>query len=81
METKLSKLKKLMADGDYHEALRLAASWGRLGSHKIEIQTARAADIHPEFYRAIGRNPESLVAAGLTAIRERYGIEETERVV
>ena len=72
LETKLSKLKKLMTDGKHHEALRLAASWPRLGEHKETIQKGRAADTHPEFYRQIGQDPDALVAAGIAAIRERY---------
>lgn len=74
LETKLSKLKSLMADGKHREALRLAASWPRLGEHKEAIQKGRAADVHPEFYQQIGQDPDALVAAGIAAIRERYDI-------
>jgi hypothetical protein len=75
VQTKLSKLKQYMAAGDYRAALRLAASWGELGDHKETIQKGRAADVHPEFYLAIGENPVELVAAGIAAIRERYHLE------
>lgn len=75
MITKLSKLKELMAAGDYSAALRLAASWPRLGDHRDAITAARAADTNPEFYRSIGRDPGAMVALGIEAIRERYNIE------
>ena len=35
VQTKISKLKQLMADGDHHKALKLAASWARLGVHIV----------------------------------------------
>lgn len=75
METKLSILKRFMAAGDYRSALRLAAGWAELGDHKAQIQKARAADVHPEFYKAIGEDPDELVAAGVAAIRERYKLD------
>jgi hypothetical protein len=75
MESKLNKLKRFMSTAHYHEALRLAASWPRLGDHKDAIERGRTAMVHPEFYRQIGQDPETLIAAGIDAIRERYGIE------
>lgn len=75
METKLAKLKRFMAAGQHREALRLAASWPRLGDHKAAIERGRAAAVHPEFYRQIGQDPNTLVAVGIAAIRERYGID------
>lgn len=76
LDTQLSKLKALMAQGDYRAALKLAAGWPRLGAHKAPIERAWAALTNPEFYREIGKDPEALVAAGVAAIRERYGIPE-----
>ena len=73
-ETKLNKLKKFMAAGDHTAALRLANSFGQLGPQKEAITRAWAALQNPEFYRAIGRPPEALIATGLAAIRERYGL-------
>ena len=74
MQTKLSKLKAMMAAGDYHRALRLAAGWPRLGHHKEAIQQGWAAMSNPGFYRQIGKDPDELSKVGLVAIRERYNI-------
>lgn len=74
METKISKLRALMATGDYRAALRLAASFGRLGEHKEQITRGWAAMTRASFYRQIGKDPEVLVEAGIKAIEERYGI-------
>ena len=73
MQTKLSKLLDLMASGDHRAALKLAASFPRLGEHKDAIQRGWSAASSPDFYRQINRDPEALVAAGGEALRVRYG--------
>ena len=74
MQTKLSQVKQYMADGNYHTALRLAASFPRLGDHREPITRGWAALTNPGFYREIECDPDELVAAGLDAIRERWNI-------
>jgi len=73
--TKLEQLRQYMRAGDYHQALKLAAGWQRLGPARDDIQRAWAALNHPEFYREIGQDPDRLVAAGIAAMTARY--EET----
>ena len=73
METKLEQLRALMADGDWHGALRMAARFQRLGQHKRAIERGWEALVRPAFYRELGRDPEAVVAAGVEALRERYG--------
>jgi len=70
--TKLSILKEFMAGDDWISALRLANSFGDLGSHKQAITRAWNAHLRPEFYREIGQNPDELFAAGIRALKERY---------
>ena len=72
METKLEKLKKMWAAGDYRAALKLAASWPRLGDHKGAIQRGWAAVTHESIYRQMGKDPEELYRAGLVAVADRY---------
>jgi hypothetical protein len=64
-----------MEAGEWHEALRLAASWPRLGEHKRRIEQGWAAMSRPDFYRELGHDPDALVADGVAALRERYGTE------
>ena len=71
--TKLSKLEAAYRSGDHREALRIAAKFPRLGEHKEPITRAWAAIQSPDFYRAIGQDPASLVAGGIEALRVRYG--------
>lgn len=72
METKVAKLRAFMAAGDHRAALRLAASWPRLGEHRVTIQRAAAAMLSPQAYQEMGFDAAALIAAGIAAIRERY---------
>ena len=72
METKISKLKAAAASGDWAEALRIAARFPRLGEHGPTIIRAHEAAHTPDFYRQLGRDPETLIAAGIEALKERY---------
>ena len=74
MDTKLSKVKSALASGDEIAALRIVAKFPRLGVQKDAITRAWAAYQNPEFYREIGKNPAELVAFGVAAVREKYGI-------
>ena len=76
METKLAKMKLLMAAKDYRAALQLAAGWPRLGTHRDAIQRGWAAYSNRDFYMQLGRDPASLGAAGGAPSRERYGLGE-----
>lgn len=72
MVKKIDTLKQHMAAGEWPKALKLAASWPRLGEHKAAIQKAWAAQSNPSFYRQIGQDPDALVAAGINALKNRY---------
>lgn len=70
--TQLSILKDHMANGRHREAIRLAASWRRLGDAHEAISRAAAALTSPEIYRQMGYDPVKTVEDGLEAIRRRY---------
>lgn len=72
METKLSRLLGHMEREEWRDALKLAASFARLGDHKVAIQRGWEALARPELYRQMGKDPDALVAAGIEALRERY---------
>lgn len=69
---KIETLRAFMAAGDWRSALRLAASFARLGDEKLAITRAWEASQRPQFYRAIGRDPQALIDAGVAALRRRY---------
>lgn len=72
--TKLARLRGYWALGDSTAVLRLAASWHQLGDAKADIERGWAAVQYPEFYREMGREPDLLIAAGIAAVRRRYGL-------
>lgn len=76
--TKLSILKAHVAAGRKHDALKLAAGWGKRGlgggAHAEAITKAWAAMSNPGFYIDIGQDPVAIIDAGFAAIKERYGI-------
>ena len=74
LQSKLSVIRDHMASGRDRDALKLAASFARLGDEKEAITRGWEAMARPDFYRAIGRDPETLVRAGLDAIRLKYSI-------
>jgi len=74
MQTKLSKLKDAATRGDWATALRIAAKFPQLGEHAAAIKRAHEAGHSPAFYRQLGRDPDALVAAGIAALRDRYGL-------
>lgn len=70
--TKLARLLDLMAAGDARGALKLAASFKRLGAQEERIRKGWEAAARPDFQREIGRDPDALVEDGFRALRERY---------
>lgn len=68
----IDQLRAHWAAGDYRKALKLAASWPRLGKHKNAIQQGWAAASNPRIYAEMGKDVDALVAKGLDAIQDRY---------
>lgn len=76
MKTAIENLRELWAAGEYRKAVKLAASWPRLGEHKTAIQQGWAACTNPDFYRQIGKDPDALYTAALLALVARYELTE-----
>jgi hypothetical protein len=74
MESKLSRARALLAAGDEVGALRIVARFPRLGAEKEVITRGWAAQQNPDFYRALGFDPDELVRAAVAAIRQKYRI-------
>lgn len=69
---KLDGVLAAMRADNWHEAIRLAAKFPRLGPQGPAIMRAHEAIQRPDFQRQLGRDPEALIAAGIAALRERY---------
>jgi hypothetical protein len=74
MDTKLAKLKECAAAGNWHGALRMAARFPQLGAERAAILDAHTAATNPRWTIGLGRNVEKDIAAGISALRQRYGI-------
>jgi len=74
MKTKLDQLKECAQGGDWNGALRIAARFPRLGDDKTRIERGWEAVARPDFMRQIGRDPESLRADGIAALKSRYSL-------
>ncbi|MBT3923196.1 MAG: hypothetical protein HOF21_11540 [Nitrospina sp.] len=72
METKLSKLKKLMAKDDWKRALSIASKFPRLGEHKSDIQRGHQAYVNPRSYEQLGFDITELQDKGRKALIARY---------
>lgn len=72
---KIDAIRAAMRAGEWEKAIGLAAKLPRLGRHKGAILGAREAVMRPEFQRQIGKNVAQLIAAGIDALRARFGHE------
>ena len=71
-QRKIDILYGFMKSEDWGKALKLAASWPRLGKHKAAIQKGWAAYSNPAFYSQLNYDADKLVADGTNALKERY---------
>lgn len=72
MDTKISALRTLMADGQWPDAIRFAAKFPRLGHERAAILDAHMALTNPAFCRGVRKDPDALLAAGIAALQARY---------
>ena len=73
MQTKLSKLKAMMAAGDWRGAVSLASKFADLGAERDAIKRAQMAYTNPVFCQQIKRCPDAAIAEGQAALIRRYG--------
>lgn len=72
--TKLAQIQAAWAAADYRTALRIAAKFQQLGTHKGAITRGWAATTNPQFYIEIGQDPDHLYQLGLLAVAARYSL-------
>ena len=71
-EKKIDALLVYMRSGDWPRALRLAASFPRLGEEKAAIVRAHEVLAHPGFYAQLGLDETHILDEGVAALRSRY---------
>lgn len=73
MTRKIDTLRGHMAAGRWPEAIKLAATFARLGPERETILKGREALNRPDFQRQLGRDPHALIENAKAALRDRYG--------
>jgi len=71
-EKKIDALRAYVRSGDWPRALRLAASFPRLGEERAAIVRAHEVLAHPGFYSQLGLDETGILDAGIAALRSRY---------
>lgn len=75
MERKSDKVRRLVAAGDYKEALRIAKGF-KLGiSEEDSDDMVRGFEsmAFPRFYHSIGMDPSALIQKGIETLKRLYG--------
>lgn len=76
MERKSDAVRRLVAEGDYKSALRIAKGF-RLGITKEDydsmIRGYECMVTCPEFYQSIGKNPSEIAQKGVETVQRLYG--------
>jgi len=74
MERKIDTLRAMMREGLWHDAIRFAAKFPRLGNEKVAITRAKDCIVNPRFYESMGRNIEEEIHLGIIALNNRFKI-------
>lgn len=74
MKTKLSELKDQAAIGNWRKAIAIAARFPDLGTHRNAILDAHTAFTNPRWVACLKKDADALIAAGILALCDRYGI-------
>lgn len=68
----LAGIRKLMAAGEWREAILAAAKFSDLGDQAEAIQRGREAIMRPQFMRQLKRDPEAAIEAAKAALLQRW---------
>lgn len=75
MERKSDAVRRLVADGDFKAALRIAKDF-RLGITKEDSDSMKRGYeclLHPDFYSQIGVDPRQTALKGVETVQRLYG--------
>ena len=74
MQTKLSTVEAAFSAGDFKKAIAIAAKFPRLGEQRNAILDAHTAYTNPRWIAGLGKDVDACIAAGVDALRARYGL-------
>ncbi len=74
-ERKTDKVRRLVAEGEYKEALSIAKDF-RLGitaEDRDDMRRGYESIVHPRFYQSIGMDTAALAKKGVETVKRLYG--------
>jgi hypothetical protein len=74
MRSKTDQIRTAWASGDRIRALRIAAQFFDRSDATKTFQRGMDANNHPDFYRALGKEPQELITAALDVLAKRFDL-------
>lgn len=74
METKLSKLKTALENGDIAKAISIAAKFPNLGQERNAILDAHTAITNPRWVKGLGKDVGVCIDKGVESLIAKYGV-------
>ena len=71
--TKLEQVQQAYKNGNYKDALRIAAKFPQLGNERKAITLANECFSNPRFYKQVGVNIDQAIADGVKTLGAKYG--------
>ena len=72
MKTKSQKIREALAAGDHVGALRIAGNFHDRSPDTLAYKRGLDAYVHPDFYRQIGKDPETITAAAIALLTKNF---------
>lgn len=74
METKNEKVRRLVSQGDYKQALQICKEWNySTPEHKEILRLGYDCLMYPDFYKQLGRDPQLCYQNAVNVLKEVYG--------
>lgn len=74
METKNAKVRRLVKDGDYKQALQICKDWDYSDpADRNQLRLGYECLMYPEFYKQLGKDPEKEYASAIAVLINVYG--------
>lgn len=74
IESKTSQVKRLVAAGEYKLALQICKEWNYTNqTYRDKLRLGYECLMYPEFYRQIGKDPESNYEEAVRILKIVYG--------
>lgn len=78
METKNAKVRRLVSQGDYKEALQICKDWNYADNNDREkLRRGYECLVHPRFYKELGYDTELAYEEAIEVLNKVYKIKAT----